>query len=280
MPNKPHKFDIKFWLAVDVQAKYILNGFPYMGKDENRCSISLGEFVTLKLAEPYLQQGRNITTDNFFTSIPLAKKLLAEKTTLVGTIRSNKRELPKLAKKEKDKMTLFSSHLYKSENCTLTVYKSKPNVKVLLLSTKYTGVQVEDNYVFQKPLLFIIKQSLVWASLTRRRSFRWTLQVFFNILDLAAINAWILHKECTGSKISRKEFIFYLAEELSGENKENICQRSDASFMSPSTSEVQKSCQVGYCKKNRSNNCCIYCKKIVCGKCTNKIQYICKKCAQ
>ena len=38
IPNKPHKFGIKFWLAVDVQTKYILNGFPCMGKDETRCS--------------------------------------------------------------------------------------------------------------------------------------------------------------------------------------------------------------------------------------------------
>ena len=43
-------------------------------------------------------------------------------------------------------MTLFSSNLYKSENCTLTVYKSKSKVKVLLLSTKHTGVRIEDNY--------------------------------------------------------------------------------------------------------------------------------------
>ena len=33
-----HKFGIKLWLAVDVQTKYILNGFPYMGKDETRYS--------------------------------------------------------------------------------------------------------------------------------------------------------------------------------------------------------------------------------------------------
>lgn len=101
MPNKPHKFGITFWLEVDVQTKYILNGFPYIGKDETRCSKSLGEFVTLKLAEPYLQRGRNITTDNVFTSIPLAEKLLAKKATLVGTIRSNKRELPKPAKEKR-----------------------------------------------------------------------------------------------------------------------------------------------------------------------------------
>ena len=59
-------------------------------------------------------------------------------------------------------MILFSSNLYKSENCTLTVYKSKPKVKVLLLSTKHTGVQIEDNYKrVPETLLFTIKQSMV-----------------------------------------------------------------------------------------------------------------------
>ena len=160
-----------------------------------------------------------------------------------------------MLKRKKDRMILFSSNLYKSENCTLTVYKSKPKVKVLLLSTKHTGVQIEDNYKrVPETLLFTIKQSMVltkWHAniVWKQRGFRWPLQVFFNILDLAVINAWILYKECTRSKISRKEFIFCLAEELAGENKENICQRSDTSFLSASTSEVWKGYQVGYCKK-------------------------------
>lgn len=46
---------------------------------------------------------------------------------------------------------------------------------------------------------------------------RWPLQVFFNILDLAGINAWILYKETTGEEISRQEFLFQLAEELGTE---------------------------------------------------------------
>jgi hypothetical protein len=37
---------------------------------------------------------------------------------------------------------------------------------------------------------------------------RWSLQVFFNILDLTGINAWILYKETTGEEISRQEFLF------------------------------------------------------------------------
>ena len=51
-----------------------------------------------------------------------------------------------MLKGKKDKITLFSLHLYKLENCMLTVYKSKSNVKVFLLSAKHTGVQVEHNY--------------------------------------------------------------------------------------------------------------------------------------
>jgi len=55
MPNKLHKFGIKFWLGVDVKSKYIINGFSYLGKDETRTSISLGKFVVLKLAESYVK---------------------------------------------------------------------------------------------------------------------------------------------------------------------------------------------------------------------------------
>ena len=34
--NKPDKFGMKFWLAVYVEFKYILNAIPYLGKDRSR----------------------------------------------------------------------------------------------------------------------------------------------------------------------------------------------------------------------------------------------------
>uniref|UniRef100_A0A1B0B4S7 PiggyBac transposable element-derived protein domain-containing protein n=1 Tax=Glossina palpalis gambiensis TaxID=67801 RepID=A0A1B0B4S7_9MUSC len=146
MPNQSDKFGIKFWLASDVSSKYIVNGFPYLGKDEGRePSISLGEFVTLKLAEPCTGHGRNITVDNFFTSASLASKLLANRTTLVGTIRRNKGELPKLARQAKDGMTRFSTILYKSKNFIFKIYKAKPNKKVLILSSMHSPVEIEKN---------------------------------------------------------------------------------------------------------------------------------------
>ena len=39
MPNKSDKLGMKFWLAVDVEFKYILNAIPYLGKDKSRSFI-------------------------------------------------------------------------------------------------------------------------------------------------------------------------------------------------------------------------------------------------
>ena len=62
MPNKPNKFGKKFGLASDVNSKYVVNGFPYFGKDETKPStIPLSEFVVLKLIEPFTFSWRNRT---------------------------------------------------------------------------------------------------------------------------------------------------------------------------------------------------------------------------
>ena len=66
IPSKPDKFGIKFWIASDTNSKYIINGFPYLGKEETPLSsVPLGEFIVLKLVEPFTQCWRHVTTDNF-----------------------------------------------------------------------------------------------------------------------------------------------------------------------------------------------------------------------
>ena len=40
---------------------------------------------------------------------------------------------------------------------------------------------------------------------TKAGSRRWPLRIFYNILDLAAINAWVLYKDVTQIKISTKD---------------------------------------------------------------------------
>ena len=63
--------------------------------------------------------------DNYFTSINLANKLKVEKTTLLGTIRKKRKEIPKVEKMIKGK-PLYTSKIYQSpSNATLTIYKAK-----------------------------------------------------------------------------------------------------------------------------------------------------------
>jgi hypothetical protein len=63
----------------------VLNGFSYLRKDEKiNKDINLIEYVLKKLAEPFTMKGRSITTDNFFTSVSLAKKFNRKKNFFSG----------------------------------------------------------------------------------------------------------------------------------------------------------------------------------------------------
>jgi len=70
----------------------------YCGKDsasEAACK-DLGGKVVRQLLQPLQCEGRYVTTENYFTSLVLARNLLkAKKAPLVGTIRTNRVELPK-----------------------------------------------------------------------------------------------------------------------------------------------------------------------------------------
>ena len=111
MPQKPTKFGIKFWMLCDATTYHVLRAFPYVGKEEDRVLTGLGEFVTLSLLEPYRNAGLNVTCDNFLKSLSLAKKLLQQHTTIVGTIIEHRREISNEICFEKD-AALYSSNFF------------------------------------------------------------------------------------------------------------------------------------------------------------------------
>ncbi len=77
--------------------------------------------------------------------------------------------------------------------------KMKPETIEFYNNTKY-GVDVLD----QMARNYSVKSG----------SRRWPLEVLYNILDLAAINAWILYKTIMRKDLSHRNFILGLAEEL------------------------------------------------------------------
>lgn len=78
--NKPGKFEINFLLALDMQSKYLINGFSYWGKYELRLpGVPLNEYLVLHLVKNYANYGTNVTC---LKVLQLTKNLLEKKVSL------------------------------------------------------------------------------------------------------------------------------------------------------------------------------------------------------
>nr|CAH7733294.1 unnamed protein product [Callosobruchus chinensis] len=96
MPKKPVKRGYKVWCLADSQTGYICKFDIYTGKsaDAEKGSYGLGEKVVIKLTSSLKNQKCLVAFDNFFTSVPLMEKLLNDGIFAVGTVRTNRRNLP------------------------------------------------------------------------------------------------------------------------------------------------------------------------------------------
>ena len=140
--SKPAKYGIKVWWACDAQTCFPLQGQVYLGRQPGTDrDINQGARVVKDVTKHWLKSGRNIVMDNFFTSVPLAEELLYLHTTVVGTIRKNKPDIPKLMTETKNRpenSTIFGF----CRPLKLASYVPKKNKLVTVLSTMHHDEQV------------------------------------------------------------------------------------------------------------------------------------------
>lgn len=101
MPKKPKKYGMKVMCLADSKTSYLLNAYLYTGKgsdslglNEEEKELGVPSQSVIRLSEPILGSNRNITADNWFSSMELVEELLKRKLTYVGTMKRNKREIP------------------------------------------------------------------------------------------------------------------------------------------------------------------------------------------
>ena len=295
MPNKPDKYGIKFWILADVETKYVANIVPYLGAQEReaRGDTPLAEDVVSKLTENVTGKGYNITCDNFFTSLPLAEKLLRSKISMVGTIRKNRRELsPLMTQPEKDGLYCSRFMWHERSNAMFVKYQPKKNKTVCLLSTMHTSADVDETTSKRKPhmILFYNKHKvgvdcfdqMARMYSTRSPSRRWPLAVWGNMLDIAAINAKVLFEKATGNKLSRRQFILQLIDNLCKIDVSAANVATLDTFTFAESSRKRRKCHGPRCS-NATMCMCIFCKKPTCGTCSAsnaKVTYLkCKMCS-
>ena len=155
MPSKPRKYGLKIFWACESSTGYALKAIAYSGKEGDQVYRNLGQDIVLRLLESYYGTGRDVCTDNFFTSYNLAKLLLEKSLTIFGTIKNYCREIPHSLN---NRMELYlSAFLYNHDDgVSLVAYQAKRNKKpVALLSSTHTNSSVTADEC-KKPLMILI----------------------------------------------------------------------------------------------------------------------------
>ncbi|GAU97127.1 hypothetical protein RvY_08480 [Ramazzottius varieornatus] len=139
IPTKPRsKYGLKLFLLCCCRTSYCCKIQLYTGEAPGGAAEkNQGQRVVLDLVE-YLgnQSGRNVTTDNFFTSLTLGEALLKKKISLVGTMRKNRKEIPSAFLPSKSRAA-FSSYFGHKPDFTLVSYVPKKRKAVVLLSSMH-----------------------------------------------------------------------------------------------------------------------------------------------
>lgn len=224
MPMKPIKRGYKVWCVAD-QYGYILQFQIYQGKNKNMPGefqkFGLGGRVVLDLTKDMWNKGRIVFFDNFFSSLELVEKLKSEATLACGTIRVNRKGLPKNLVDDKkmkrgdcdfrfsdtdiaffkwcDKRIVnLVSNYHGSETCVVKRTDkngSKSDVSCPTVLKDYNqymgGVDRADRLRALYPV--------------DRKSNKWWHRIFWGLMDIAFVNAYIIHGNLF-EKQSAKEF--------------------------------------------------------------------------
>ncbi|KAF2365962.1 PiggyBac transposable element-derived protein [Trinorchestia longiramus] len=217
----------------------------------------------IALCQPLIGQGSTIFADNFYTSVPLAEKLLKEKTYYCGTLRKNRKFVPK--------------SLLNAKATGIKVYHWKDKRSVLCLSTipKHTdtlvpsGKKNRNGVEILKPGCVIdynaakkgvdISDQMTSYSTSLRRSTKWYRKVAIELLTgTSVVNAWVLSKKYySRSSVSITEFREQIAMFLvTGSNSESVKsgrrsqiidgKRGQRTLIEPTTTKTRKRCHECY----------------------------------
>lgn len=226
MPSKPDKYGIKVWVLCDTNTAYAYNLEVYLGKTGEFPEVGQASRVVKSLSTRL--SGQNITVDNFFTSYELAQSLLQRNITLLGTMRSNKPQIPPEFLKGNRREPLTTLFGYR-QDATLCSYVPKKNKAVILLSTMHKTGEVSDRDD-KKPLIVLDYNSTKGAVDTldmcvhtytcARQTRRWPVRLFYNVLDIAAWNSYVCWITCnptwnSGKNSKRRMFLIELGNALS-----------------------------------------------------------------
>jgi hypothetical protein len=213
--NKTHPYGIKIF-KLCAKDCFTIAYKIYAGREATP-NTDVSTKVVLELTEQYLDRGRTLYVDNWYTSVLLADTLLQKRTHLVGTLRKNRKFNP---------TNVVNKSLRRGEitaqknNRNIVVLKWKDRRDVLMLSTKHVDnmqtIQKRGREVTKPAAVFEYNKGKSFIDLSDqmgaysgclRRGVKWYRKVAFDLmLNTAVVNALSVYKTVTGKVISITEF--------------------------------------------------------------------------
>ena len=203
IPSKPGKYGIKIFWCCDSTTGYPLKGEVYLGRQLGTATSARTDLVknlVKRLVHPWTNAGRTVTTDNYFTSVNLAEDLLGAQTTIVGTIRRNKPDIP-LELQPNRQRAQYSSLFCFDRELTLVSYVPTKKKAVILLSSMHHDTVVSDDGDRKPEIISYYNETkggvdrmnqMVQTYSCKRKTNRWPMTFFFNMLDIAGIAAFVI----------------------------------------------------------------------------------------
>uniref|UniRef100_A0AAQ4RU08 PiggyBac transposable element-derived protein domain-containing protein n=1 Tax=Gasterosteus aculeatus aculeatus TaxID=481459 RepID=A0AAQ4RU08_GASAC len=310
MPSKPAKYGLKIFWVCDARIPYAIDGIVYTGRQPGEeVQKNLGENIVQQLCSRFRNTGRNITMDNFFTSVPLAQHLLEKDPTIVGTLRQNKPDIPPLMKPSKSR-EVHSKEFGFNDSLTMVSFVRKKGKDVGLLSTMHHDKEVDENSRKKKTEVITYynktkggvdtTDQMVGTYTSKRKTQRWPMVLWYNIIDIATLNAYTFftaqHPEFNTTALPQRALkgaCHTTHEESTGRlppTANPILEAMERCGVTKATTQPQegsrqgqpkrKRCQICPSNKDRKvNNRCGKCNVPVCNDHSQK-QVVCLNCIQ
>ncbi|XP_015437848.1 PREDICTED: piggyBac transposable element-derived protein 4-like [Dufourea novaeangliae] len=139
-PSKRARFGIKIYKLCKASTGFCSKFKIYTGQDKIDLIDISSEGVVTELAESVLNKGYTLYIDNWYSSPALFLKLHKQKTNVIGTVRNNRKNMPKDLSTSKLKP---GEHLCRTCNGILAVrWKDKRDVYVL--TKKHASVEMTE----------------------------------------------------------------------------------------------------------------------------------------
>nr|CAH7731688.1 unnamed protein product [Callosobruchus chinensis] len=308
MPKKPARYGIKIMCLADARNNYLYNAYIYAGKGSDSLTLSANEKkfkiptqAVLRLVRPIQNTNRNVTADNWFSSVELVQELQNRGLTYVGTLKKNQAAIPPNFQANKNRELESSLYGYNND-MTLVSFVPRPSKSVILISSMHHCESTDEETGKPEIIAFYNSTKGGVDSLDKksanyspsRRTQRWPMALFFMLLDVSTINAYVLHSSYKNSpNMEREDFLKKLARSLvlpqwkkrmvntrlPRELRVTITKLvGDSDHAGPSNNgledHLEKRATCSKCPprlKRKTQYGCVFCKKPICLQCSRKI---------